>query len=197
MKTNSMFTVAVLAATLFAAGAAAQTATPTDSQTPPPTAAVSPASPMPTPNSVIYIPRLPTPVELSNVAAAQGLAIEKMEQTSDHITVVYRYANGQTNTIAYQLLPTPGVTTAPAMATVVPAATATVVPGATPTVVYPQPAYYYYDPYYYPWAWPWFAPVSIGIGFGYGYGGHFYGGHFGGGHFGGGHFGGGPGFHHR
>ncbi len=186
MKTNMLFTAAVLATALFAAGAAAQPAASMDSQNPPPTAAVSPASPMPAPNSVIYIPRLPTPVELSNVAAAQGLSIEKMEQTSDHITVVYRYANGQTNTVAYQLLPTPGATTAPAAATVVPAATT--------TVVYPQPAYYYYaDPYYYPWGWPWFAPVSIGIGFG-----HFYGGHFGGhysGHFGG-HYGG-PGFHHR
>lgn len=183
MKTNMMFAAAVLATALFATGAAAQPAAPTDSQIPPPIAAVSPASPMPVPNSVIYIPRLPSPVELSNAAAAQGLAIEKMEQTSDHITVVYRYANGQTNTIAYQLLPTPGVTTAPTPATLVSAA--------TPTVVYPQPTYYYYDPYYYPWAWPWFAPVSIGIGFSHGYGGHFHGG------YGFRHFGGPRGFHHR
>ncbi len=189
MKTNVMFTAAVFATAFFATGAAAQTTAPTVSQTPPPIAAVSPASPMPTPNSIIYIPRLPTPVELSNVAAAQGLSIEKMEQTVDHITVVYRYADGQINTVAYQLLPTAGAGT-PA-----PAATTTVVPAATTTVVYPVPSYYYYDPFYYPWAWPWFGPVSFHVGVGYSYG-HFRGGPVGVGR-GYRHSGGGHGFRHR
>jgi hypothetical protein len=180
MKTNSIITTVVFTTTLFATGAVAQTTAQTAGSpvgpTPPPTAIVSLASPMPAPNSIIYIPRLPTPAELSNAAAAQGLAIAKMEQTSDHITVVYQYANGQTNTIAYQLLSAAGMAMAPGA----PA------PAYTTTVVYPDSGYYYYDPFYYPWGWPWFAPVSLRLGFGYNYG-----------RFGGGHFGGGPGFRHR
>jgi hypothetical protein len=189
MKTNVMLAAAVFATAFFATGAAAQTTAPTVSQIPPPTAVVSPASPMPTPNSIIYIPRLPTPAELSNAAAVQGLSIEKMEQTGDHITVLYRYADGQFNTVAYQLLPTPGAG-GPA-----PATPAAVVPAATTTVVYPAPSYYYYDPFYYPWPWPWFGPVSFRVGVGYGYG-HFRGGYIGAGH-GFRHHGGGHGFRHR
>jgi len=184
MKTNPFFTAVVLTTAFLAPGAVAQTCTPT---TPPaatatvasPTATVaSPTatapSPTPAPNAIIYLPQLPTPADLANAAAAQGLAIEKIVQTSAQIIVVYEYANGQTNTVAYQLLPAAGA------APTVPAATTTVVPGATTTVVYAQPAsaYYYYDPYYYPWSWPWFAPISLGIGVGYGY--HGYGFHHGG-----------------
>lgn len=191
MKTNSIITAVVFTTTLFATGAVAQTTAQTTAApvapTTTPAAIVAPASPMPAPNSIIYIPRLPTPAELSNAAAAQGLTIAKMEQTSDHITVVYQYSNGQTNTISYQLLSAAGVATAPG--TPAPAAVTAMVPASTTTVVYPDAGYYYYDPFYYPWGWPWYAPVSLSLGFGYG--------HFGYGHVGYGHFGGGPGFRHR
>jgi hypothetical protein len=119
---------------------------------------------MPTPNQIIYIPQLPNPGELANAAAAQGISVEQINQTSTQITVVYKYANGQTNTICYQLLSAAGAAPAVASAT-------TVVP-ATTTVVYaaPAPTYYYNDPYRY--SWPWFAPVSIGLGFDLGRGFH-------------------------
>jgi len=191
MNTNSIIATVALTTSLFATGIFAQTtgqaAAPTANQTTTAVAVVSPASPMPTPNSIIYIPRLPTPAELSGAAAAQGLTIAKMEQTSDHITVVYQYASGQMNTVSYQLLASAGV--AAASVASAPATATAVVPAST-TVVYPSPAYYY-DPYYYGygWGWPWYAPVAVSVGFGYHYGG-FYGGHWGG------HFGG-PGFRHR
>jgi hypothetical protein len=193
MKTNSLITPVVLATALFAVTAVAQTAAP--AATPTPAAMASPAGPMPAPNSTIFVPRLPTPADLSNAAAAQGLAIAKMEQTTDHITVVYQYADGQTNTIAYYLLSAAGSAIAPGAPA--PVSATVVVPATATAVVYPQPVYYY-DPFYYGYegGWPWYAPVSLSFGFGYNYG-HFGGGHYGGGHYGRGHFGGGRGFHHR
>jgi hypothetical protein len=190
MKTNPIFSAVVLATALFATGAVAQT----DNQTPVPAAPAAPAM-VPTPNEIIYIPRLPDPAELTNAAAAQGITVERIAQTGAQVTVIYRYADGQVHTVAYQLLPAAG--SAPAIGSA-PATAMTAVPAATTTVVYaaPTPAYYYYDPFYYPW--PWYGPVSFRIGLGYSY----Y--HFGGGsgfrHSGGGsgfrHFGGGPGFRH-
>ena len=183
MRTNSIISAVAISTTLFTTGLLGQAETPAPSAPP---AAVSPASPMPTPNSVIYIPRLPTPAELANAAAAQGLAIEKMEQTSTQITVVYKYAGGQTNTVAYQLLPT--ASTAPATT---PAPT-TIVATPAPTFVYTSPAYYYDSyPYYYGWPWAW--PVAFDIGIGY----RFHGGYYHGGfhHFGGPGFHGGRGWH--
>jgi len=192
MNTNSIIATVAFTTTLLAGGAFAQSTEPTTkpaaSPAAPAAAAMAPASPMPTPNSIIYIPRLPTPAELSSAASAQGLAIAKMEVTGDHITVVYQNANGQTNTVSYQLLSSAGMAAAPAATAAAPTA---VVP-ATTTVVYGQPGYYY-DPFYYGWGWPWYGPVAVSLGFSYHYG-HFYGGHWGG--HGGGHFGG-PGFHHR
>jgi hypothetical protein len=162
MKTNPFFTAVVLTTAFLAPGAVAQTSTPTT----PPAATATVASPMPTPNTIVYIPQLPNPTELANAAAAQGLAIEKIVQTSAQIIVVYKYGNGQTNTVAYQLLPVAGA--APTVP--VPAATTTVVPAATTTVVYASPApAYYYDPYPYYYPWSWFAPVSFSVGIGYGY----------------------------
>jgi len=188
MSTNSIISTIVVTTTLLTAGLSAQTDTPAPA-TPGPVVAASPASPLPPPNSVIYIPRLPTPAELSNAAAAQGLAIDKMEQTSNQITVVYKYSNGQINTVAYQLLPTAG------NAPTVLASPAQVVTAPNPTVIYTSPApAYYYDTYDY--GWPWLWPVAFDFGIGY----HFHGGGFGYRHFGGfghgGFHGGGHGFHH-
>lgn len=177
MKTNPFFAAVVLSTAFLASGAVAQTSTPTT----PPAATATVVSPMPTPNTIVYIPQLPNPTELANAAAAQGLAIDKIVQTSAQIIVVYKYANGQTNTVSYQLLPAAGAA---------PATTTTVVPATTATVVYasPSPAYYY-DPYSYYYPWPWFAPVAFSVGIGYHGGWGYYGGY--------GFRGGGWGFHHR
>ena len=187
MKTSSYFTATALTAALFATGVLAQTSTPT----PTPTPAAPPAVIMPaTPNEIIYLPRLPEPTELTNAAAAQGITVQQIAQSSGQVTVVYRYADGQMHTVAYQLLPTagsaPATATAPVAVAGVPAAPSTVV-YAAPAAVYPAP-YYYYDPFYYPW--PWYGPVSFRIGLGYSFR------HFGGG-YGFRHFGGGRGFRHR
>ena len=187
MKTNSSLTAIVLTTTLATATAIAQATSPVSPGSPatPEAAPAVVVNPLPTPNQIIYLPQLPSAATLVNVAAAQGLSIEQINQTSTQITVVYKYANGQTNTICYQLLSMAGV--AP-----VPAGAAPVVVPAQTTVVYERPApAYYYDPFYYPW--PWFAPVAIDLGFGFG-GGYYHGGGFHGGFHGGGFHGGGHGW---
>ncbi|HUJ44185.1 MAG TPA: hypothetical protein VLW52_11305 [Opitutaceae bacterium] len=182
MKTKSLFTAVVLAAALFATGAIAQTNNPTPAPAAPLAVAVTP-----TPNEIIYLPRLPEPAELTNAAAAQGITVQQIAQSSVQVMVVYRYADGQTHTVAYQLLPVAGSAPATTGVPAVPGTPSTVV-YAAPAAVYTEPPYYYYDPFYYPW--PWFGPVSFRVGFGYSF--H----HFGGG-YGFRHFGGGYGFHHR
>jgi hypothetical protein len=175
MKTIPLFTTVVLAATLLTAGAIAQTASPTTptptraaapvpATTPAPALAGDPAAaiqPMqtPAPNQIIYIPQLPTAAALVAAATAQGVTVELINQTGTQITVVYRYGNGQINTICYQLLSTAGSAQVPV------AATTAAVPPST-TVIYERggPAYYY-DPFYYPW--PWYGPVSVNLGFGF------------------------------
>jgi len=122
----------------------------------------------PTPNQVIYSPRLPSPAELTSAAAAQGLTVEQVSQTASQVTVIYRNNAGQLNTVAYQLLPTNGVP-----ATVVaPTPAPTVVYQSPPSVVYYESYAPYWPRYYYP-------PVSVSLGFGYyrgwgrgGWGGH-------------------------
>jgi hypothetical protein len=167
MKTIPIFTAVVFTTALLTAGAIAQTASPAT-----PAPQVVPMQ-MPTPNQIIYIPQLPAPAALVNAATAQGVAVDQINQTSTQITVVYKYGNGQTSTICYQLLSAAGM--AP-----VPAGTTTVAVPASTTVIYERPApAYYYDPFYYPW--PWFAPVSVSLGFGFhGGGGYYHGGYHGG-----------------
>jgi len=196
MKTK-LFSLLVVTAGLLALGARAQVATP--SSLAPAVDVVS----TPQANQIVYAPRLPSTTELTNVAAAQGLSIDKIVQTASQMTVVYRSANGQTNTVAYMLLPVAGSTTAnevpaaPVAAyngAVVGTTTQTVIaaPSPAPQVVYATPApAYYYDPFYYPayYSYPWYSPVSVSIGWGFGYyGGHYHGGGYhGGGGFHGGH----------
>jgi hypothetical protein len=159
-------------AVLFAAGARAQTIQAATSA--PAAPSVAPAAAL-APNQTVYGQRLPSVNELANIAAAQGLAVERIEQTASQITVVYKYANGQTNIVAYLLLP--GASAAPAQVAV-PTSPA-------PTVVYyePAPRVVYYDAYAPSYdAYPsyWYPPVSIGLGFGFRSGG-FHGGGFRGG----------------
>ena len=91
-------------------------------------------NPAPDPNQIVYTPRLPSVADLSNAATAQGLTVDRMEQSATQIVAVYRNASGQTNTVAYQTLPP---TTAVTAATT----------SQPPTVIYePAPrVVYYYD----------------------------------------------------
>lgn len=186
MKTNPFLSAVVLALLPFAPGAVGAE---TSGAPPPPApaavaAATDPAAAMqePQPGQFIYSPRLPSPQELANVAAARGMTIERIEQTANQVTVVYRQTDGQTNVVGYVLLPS---ATAPGTSVVVTTPAPTVVYRAAPRVVYYDP--YYYDRWY---GWP---PLSVSLGFGYGYyrGGYYYGGYRHGGHgfHGGGHHG--------
>ena len=138
--------------------------------------AVAPATAL-VPNQTVYGQRLPSVAELTNIANAQGITVERIELTASQITVVYKYTSGQTNTVAYLLLP--GAAGAPAQVATTAAPTTQ-----PPAVVYYQPAprVVYYDGYapgYYDYPGYWYPPVSIGLGFGFhggGYGGGFHGG---------------------
>ena len=134
MKTK-FFAILAIAAGLVVLGARAQTPAPATDSVAAPQA-----------SQYVYAPRLPSVAELSNAAGAQGLTIDKVIQTASQMTVVYRSSNGQTNTVAYMLLPAAGSTSATSTVAV-----ATTTP--PPTVVYAAPApapVYYYDPFYYP-----------------------------------------------
>ncbi len=127
-------------------------------------------------NQIVYQPRLPSPLELTTAAAAQGLTVEQIVQSANQVVAAYRNASGQLFTVAYQTLPPSGA--APG-STVVPANPAPAVVHVAPppavyetaprVIYYDDPDYYYYPRYYYP-------PVSFGFGFGYR---SFHGGHFG------------------
>ena len=173
----------IIAATLLSGSAYALDVTPGVASTTNVAVPTTPApvlssetNPVPAPNQIVYTPRLPSVAELSNAAAAQGLTVDRIEQSATQIVAVYRNANGQTNTVAYQTLPP---TTAATVATT----------SQPPTVVYesaPRVIYYDdYDPFYYPY---WYAPFSVRVGLGFGY--HYHGGY---GYHGGYH---GGGFHH-
>lgn len=193
---NKLLTLLCAAAVLLATGARAQDNTIATPSTPAPAVqqaapqqtaqpapqqpAQAPAAPVaqapvaqvaPTPNQIIYSPRLPSPSELTSAAQAQGQTVEQIIQSSSQITVVYRAANGQTNTVAYQLLPTAGVATTATVVTPAP----TVVYQTVPTTVYYEPYYRTYDPF---WDDYWSPPVSLNFGFGYyhGWGGGYRGG---------------------
>jgi hypothetical protein len=161
MKTNKCIATAILSAALLGTAAFAQSS---------PSAA-------PAPNEVVYVPTLPSVADLTKAAAAQNVTVQQINQTSGQITVVYKYANGQVTTVAYQPLSAAenSALTAPAVAAADVPATA-----APATVVYTTAPAYYYAPYPYYYGWGWYPPVSIGLGFGFrgggfrgGFGGHF------------------------
>ncbi len=172
MKTKIITSVVVAA--LLASGVSAQDSTPASASpnhvvTPTtPAPAVAPAA-APAPNQIVYTPRLPGASELTNAAAAQGLTIERIEQSASQIVAVYKNASGQTNTVAYQALP-PATAPAPAPTTPPPA----LLYAPAPRVVY----YDSYDPFYYS-SYPyyprvWYPPVSLRLGFGFGHRGGFH-----------------------
>ena len=149
MKTTNV-TVLILAASLLTAAAIAET----------PTSSV-PAQMAP--SQIIYASQLPSVPELTKAAAAQGLTIKQIVQSARDLNVVYQSAEGQINTVVYQLLADAG--SSPVQATAPAAVQVT-----TPTVVYTTPpvANYYYDPYYYPYYSGYFyPPVSVRLGGGF------------------------------
>jgi hypothetical protein len=169
MKTK-LIPVLIFAAGLLGTALAAESET-----------ATSPAAPAPAPDRTIFAPRLPSPAELTDIAAAQGQSIERIEQTASQVTVVTKAADGRTTTVLYQLLAT--AASAPARVATAPRATVTnVVVQDAPEVVYydaPRYRYYGYDP-----VWDYWPPVTLGIGLGW----TFHGGYYGRGHYG---------WHHR
>jgi hypothetical protein len=162
MKTTKFAAAAALAAALLSAGVFAQSVT----QAPVPAAA-------PVPNEVIYLPQLPTAADLiAATGAGHGVTIQKIDQTSTQITVVYRFDSGQTNTVCYNLIAAAGSgTTAAAAVAAVPAPATP-----APNVSYGPggPYYYSYAPVdgyypaygYYP---AWYPPVVLGLGFDWGF----------------------------
>jgi hypothetical protein len=161
-------TVFALAAALLPAGGHAQNTTIVPSS-PAPTVTTT----MPAPGRTIYTARLPAAAELTTAAAAQGLAIDRIEQTATQVTVIYRTSTGATSVVAYQLLPTANATANSGVVTPTPAP---VVVEPAPRVVYYDPAYRYYPAYTYD-PWYWYPPVSFRFGLGYGFrGGYFRGG---------------------
>ncbi len=156
----------------------------------------------PTVDHVVYLAHLPAPADLSKAAASQGSSIVRMDETADHIVVVYQYTSGKTVTFAYTLLstapmaPTENLHAEPMTAEAHQVTTTVAQPSTT--VVYasaPAPAYYYSSGYYSPF-WNFWAPLAVGIGLSYAwYGGGYY--YHGGGHYhgGGDWHGGGGGWH--
>ena len=127
------------------------------------------------PTELVYLSQIPSAASLMKTAAAEGLTVAKIDQTSGETIVTYKYPDGRINTVSYQVLP---AGEAGATAMVAPAANAVPVPTAAPatTIVYQTatpdayyaPSYYAYGPGYYPWGW--YAPVGISLGFGFGHG---------------------------
>ena len=127
------------------------------------------------PNQTIYVPRIPSPLELTKVATAQGSSVNQIVQSADSITIQYKLANGQMNVVAYRSIASiEGMTdsqtqvatpTVPAPAYVQAPVERTVIYTEAPDY-YARP-YYYGDPYYYG---PWFAPIRLSFGFGWHHG---------------------------
>ena len=177
MKTK-LSVIAVVGAAGFTSGAIAQTVV----ATPSPAPSVSATSPALVPGQTIFSNRLPTPPELTNAAAAQGVTIDRIEQTNAQVVVAYKFADGQTKVVAYQLLPVAGSVTAATSPSVIVQPAPTTVPS---TLYYePAPRVVYYDPFYYPYSYGsgWYPPVSLSLGLGFGFhgGGGFRGGFHGG-----------------
>lgn len=138
-------------------------------KSPPPSdpaiAAPNPNEAPPRVTQTVYTPALPSAAELTQAAAAQGLTVERIVQTSSQLIAFYRNASGQPITVAYQTLPPAGAQ--PAAAPAAETAPRVVVVSPPQTVVYESaPRVIYYDsPYYYPRVW--YPPVSLSFGFGY------------------------------
>ncbi|MDI1319057.1 MAG: hypothetical protein PSW75_02540 [bacterium] len=142
------------------------------------------AGALPPVNHLVYLDLLPTPAALIKEAKAQGTTITRIDRTDDSVVVVYKYADGRTDTFGYTTLATASTQDEPAAVT--PSTAAPAVRPAPPTYtvisyepapVYYAPRYRYYDPVDNFW-----GPLVLGVGIGWVTGGHggYHGGHHGG-----------------
>ena len=203
MKTLPLLPIAALGLVGLGTSVFAQSGSVATSAPPAPEAAplAETSAPLPVPNQIVYRAALPSAQEVTNAAAAQGLAVEQISQTANQVVAVYKTKNGQTMTVAYAVLPaaggvSPQYSGTTAAVEYAPAGTVvSTAPTTTTTVVYTDPTYYdpVYSPWYYGYGWG-YPGVAIGIGLGgYYYHGHYYhgGGYYHGGYYRGGYHGGG------
>jgi hypothetical protein len=177
MKNTALLSVALLASAVAAPFAVAADQ---------PAAAAAPAATtaaLPPVNHLVYLAKLPTPAALMKEAAEQGKSVERIDRTGDSIVVVYKYADGHTDSYGYTTLSAASTEEDPAVAPTAPVATT---PAPATTVVTTQPATtviyqagppvyydygysyrYYRDPFYDFW-----GPLALGVGIGWISGGH-------------------------
>jgi hypothetical protein len=155
MKARNIILSAALAAVLLVPAAVAQSSA----------ALVSPA-PL-TPNQFVYLPQLPTVAELNHAAAAQGIAIDRIDQANGQLVAEFRLPDGRTNVVAYALIAAGDPSAVPMPASPPPAPGTTVVYQPTPA---PSTVYVYDSGYdaYAPWLFP--LGLAVGLGFGHGWG---------------------------
>lgn len=52
----------------------------------------------------VYLSELPNPAELTQNAAANGLSVQRLDQTADAVVITYKYPDGVVGTMGYKLL---------------------------------------------------------------------------------------------
>lgn len=180
MKTPSLLTTALLATALAAPFALAQTRpAPTPPAAPPAAPEAANVTELPPVNHLVYLDKLPTPAALMKEAAAQGTTIQRIDRTSDSVVVIYKYADGHTDTFGYTTLSAASTVDAPAVVSAPPAPppqiTVVSAPPPTTTVIYREPPTVYYETRYRYYDDPldhFWAPLALGIGIGWVTGGH-------------------------
>ena len=130
---------------------------------------------LPPVDHMVYLSFLPDPSELKQDAAANGLTILRLDQTSDRVVVSYKYPDGHTATLGYAKLSDTSARDVIRPARVERRVVAT----PEPEVVYYEPGYrtryVYSDPVDNFW-----VPLTLGLGLGWatgwhgGHGGHGY-----------------------
>ena len=131
----------------------------------------------------VFVAQLPTPAQLMKDAEAEGVTVDRIEQTDARVLATYKYANGSTRTYAYQLLSAAGDVPAPTSNI---ASISNAAPPAAVVYSEPQRVYYYDDSpryvRYYDDPWDFWGPVALGVGLGFTFSDH---GHYSGGYHGG------------
>lgn len=84
----------LIATLLLAGGLAAQAAD---------TAPAAPTT-LPEVDHWVYLSELPNPAELTQNAAANGLTVQRLDQTADAVVITYKYPDGVVGTMGYKLL---------------------------------------------------------------------------------------------
>jgi hypothetical protein len=84
----------LIATLLLAGGLAAQAAD---------TAPAAPTT-LPEVDHWVYLSELPDPAELTQNAAANGLTVQRLDQTADAVVITYKYPDGVVGTMGYKLL---------------------------------------------------------------------------------------------